>query len=103
MGSIAIDGAGNIALGYSVSSGKIFPSIRFATRKAGDPLGTLRDEAVLINGRGAQTGSNRWGDYSAMAIDPADDCSFWYTNEFYRTSSATKWTTEIGVFSVPGC
>jgi hypothetical protein len=103
MGSIAMDGAGDIALGYTVSSSKIFPGIRFATRTPGDPLGTLRSEAVLKNGRGSQTGSDRWGDYSAMAIDPADDCSFWYTNEFYRTNSVSNWTTEVGVFSVPGC
>jgi hypothetical protein len=103
MGSIAMDGAGNIALGYTVSSSRIFPGIRFATRAAGDPLGALRQEAVLINGRGSQTGSNRWGDYSAMAIDPADDCSFWYTNEYYVTSSSSNWSTAVGVFTFPGC
>ncbi|MGH2723210.1 MAG: hypothetical protein ACRDI0_02910 [Actinomycetota bacterium] len=103
MGSIAMDGAGNIALGYTVSSSTLFPAIRYATRAPGDPPGTFQPEAVLIDGGGSQTGSNRWGDYSAMSVDPANDCSFWYTNEFYATSSATNWRTAVGVFTMPGC
>lgn len=104
VGSIAMDQAGNIALGYTVSSSTMFPAIRYATRLASDPLGTLQAEAVLINGSGAQTASNRWGDYSAMGIDPANDCSFWYTNEYYQFSSANReWKTRVGVFTIPGC
>ncbi len=100
MGSIAMDGAGNIALGYSVSSNTLNPAIRYATRAPGDPAGTLQVEAVLINGAGSQTGSNRWGDYSAMSVDPADDCTFWYTNEYYPVNAATTWKTRVGAFSV---
>lgn len=103
VGSIAMDGSGNIALGYTVSSSTMFPAIRYATRLATDPSGTLQAEAVLINGGGAQTGSNRWGDYSGMGIDPANDCSFWYTNEYYPTSGSTTWKTRIGVFTIPEC
>jgi hypothetical protein len=103
MGSIAMDGDGNIALGYSVSSSSLFPSVRYATRAPTDPPGTFQAEAVLINGRGSQTGSNRWGDYSAMSVDPANDCSFWYTNEGYATSSPTNWKTVVGVFTMPTC
>ncbi len=104
VGSIAMDKAGNIALGYTVSSSTMLPAIRYATRLASDPLGTLQAEAVLINGTGAQTASNRWGDYSAMGIDPANDCSFWYTNEYYQTNSATReWKTRVGVFTIPEC
>jgi len=103
MGSIAQDRLGSIALGYSAMSAAISPAIRFATRLAGDPLGTLGSEATLIAGGGSQTGSDRWGDYSAMTVDPADDCTFWYTNEYYTASSASTWATRIGTFRVPQC
>ncbi len=101
--SIAMDGAGNIAIGYTVSSSTMNPAIRYATRLATDPLGTLQAEAVLINGTGSQTGSNRWGDYAAMAVDPANDCSFWYTNEYYPANSPSTWKTRVGVFTIPEC
>ena|SRR5688572_22257819 len=103
IGSIAMDGAGNIAMGYSVSSSLLHPNIRYATRTPADPLGTLQPEAILVNPNGSQTGSNRWGDYSAMSVDPANDCSFWYTNEFYRRNSSTTWGTAVGVFTMPNC
>jgi hypothetical protein len=103
MGSIAMDRAGNIALGYSVSSRTLFPSIRYVTRTANTPLGTMGPEKTLRAGHGSQTASNRWGDYSGMAIDPLAGCQFWYTNEYYSTDSATDWKTVIGAFTVPGC
>ncbi len=105
MGSIAQDASGDIALGFTASSSTIHPQIRYATRLASDPLGTLGSEvtmtSVLVNG--SQTGSNRWGDYSAMAIDPADDCTFWYTNEYYPVNSSGSWKTRVGSFRIPGC
>jgi hypothetical protein len=103
MGSIAMDGDGNIALGYSASSSSAFPSIRYASREASDPLGTLEAEVVMQAGSGSQTGSDRWGDYSAMNVDPADDCTFWYTNQYYPVSAATTWKTRIGNFKYPSC
>jgi hypothetical protein len=103
MGSISMDKNGNIALGYSASSSTQFPSIRYATRAPGDPLGTFGPEKVLRAGGGSQTASNRWGDYSAMTVDPITDCQFWYTNEYYKPSAATDWRTRIGAFTVPGC
>ena len=104
MGSIAMDANGNIALGYSVSSTSLNPSLRYATRLAGAALGTLEPEAVLVNGGGVQTnGSNRWGDYSAMSVDPADECTFWYTGEYYASTSAAGWRTHIGAFKIPSC
>jgi hypothetical protein len=101
MGSIAMDGAGNIALGYSVSSASTYPSIRYTGRLADDPAGTLpQGEASLIAGGGSQTGSaGRWGDYSAMTVDPEDDATFWYTQEYYATTSAVGWKTRIGSFN----
>jgi len=103
MGSIAMDGNGNIALGYTVSSSSMNPAIRYATRLASDPPGTLGTEQVIINPAGSQTGSNRWGDYSAMSVDPADDCHFWYTNEYYNMNSANQWRTRVGVFTASAC
>ena len=106
MGSIAMDGNGDIGLGYSTSGPNLFPSIRYALRAAGDPLGTLRDEQSLVAGGVAQIGgndpnandyNNRWGDYSSMVVDPADDATFWYTTEYYATGDTT-WRTRIGSF-----
>jgi hypothetical protein len=103
MGSIATDQAGNIALGYSVSSSTLFPSIRYATRAASDPPGTLQAEVTLMPGGGSQTGSTRWGDYSSMNVDPVDDCTFWYTNEYYAATASVNWRTRIGTFKMPDC
>lgn len=105
MGSISMDGNGNIALGYSASSATAPPSIRYAGRLAGDPLGELpQGEAVLSSGAGAQTHrSGRWGDYSALTVDPVDDCTFWYTQEYYAATSERGWKTRIGAFSFPSC
>ena len=86
----------------SAMSGTVSPAIRFATRLAGDAAGTLGSESTLVAGGGSQTSSNRW-DYSAMTIDPADECTFWYTNEYYTASSANAWATRIGAFRVPQC
>ena len=104
MGSIAMDGGGNIALGYSVSGASVYPSIRYVGRLAADPLGSLpQSETVLIAGGGSQTYSTygRWGDYSAMQVDPSDDCTFWYTQEYYQTTSTSAWRTRIGAFVFP--
>jgi len=104
MGSIAMDGNGNMALGYSSSSTTRHPSIGYVGRLASDPLGSLpQGETALILGSGSQTGANRWGDYSTMSVDPADSCTFWYTQEYYETSSSRGWQTRIGSFKFPSC
>jgi hypothetical protein len=100
MSSIAMDGLGNIALGYTVSSSAMNPAIRYTVHRVQDAMGTMQAEATLIAGGGSQTGSSRWGDYSTMSVDPADDLSFWYTNEYYSTSSASNWKTRIGKFKI---
>ncbi|HYP39168.1 MAG TPA: hypothetical protein VEX13_02310, partial [Chloroflexia bacterium] len=105
MGSIAMDGSGNMALGYSVSNGtNVFPGMRYTGRLASDPLGTMpQGEGIMINGTGSQTGSPRWGDYTSMNVDPSDDCTFWYTNEFVPTTSLVGWRAAVGAFKFPGC
>ena len=105
MGSAAMDGSGNIAVGYSASSSSLFPQIRYAGRLATDPLNTLaQGEGTLFAGTGSQSGTgSRWGDYSDLTVDPVDDCTFWYTNEYYATTSGFNWRTRIGSFKFPGC
>src|ERR1044072_9519587 len=93
MGSAEMDGSGDVAVGFSASSPSISPQIRYAGRLAADPANTLaKGEATLFAGTGSQTGtSNRWGDYSDLTVDPVDDCTFWYTNEYYSTTTSFNW------------
>ncbi len=102
MGSAAMDGQGNLAVGYSVSSTNIYPSIYYAGRMAGDPAGGLyQGETLLFAGSGSQTGTaGRWGDYSALVVDPVDDCTFYYVNEYLPATSAVGWHTRIGSFQM---
>ncbi|MCC7278753.1 MAG: hypothetical protein IT487_10620 [Chromatiaceae bacterium] len=105
MGSIAMDRQGNMALGYSSSSTSLYPSIHYIGRLATDPLGTMPfAEGLIMAGTGSQTGTSaRWGDYTAMQVDPVDDCTFWYTNEYLVGTSWNDWTTQIASFKFPGC
>jgi len=108
VGSIAMDGQGNIALGYSTANGTApggYPSIRYVGRLAADPAGTMpQGETTLIAGGGSQTNTlSRWGDYSAMTVDPDDGCTFWYTSEYYASTSSSSWKTRIGSFRFPAC
>jgi len=104
MGSVAMDRAGDVAVGYSVSSNSIFPAIRYTGRLPGDPLGTLETETSIVEGGGSQQRSlSRWGDYTAMSLDPVDDCTFWYTDQYLQTSGRFNWSTRIGSFKFPSC
>jgi hypothetical protein len=110
MGSAAMDKRGDIALGFSVVNGiDVYPGIRYTGRAAGDPLGEMTlGEGVIIDGTGVQTSTNsRWGDYTSMNVDPVDDCTFWYVNEYYTVegqgSSSVGWQTRIASFRLPGC
>ncbi len=107
MPSATMDIQGDIAVGYSISSTSVFPGVAWAGRLAGDPANQLaQGEAVVFAGTGVQRGtSNRWGDYSSMALDPADGCTFWYTQEYYATSptGGFAWQTRVGKFAFPTC
>src|SRR5246127_2525755 len=104
MGSIAMDKSGDIAVGYSVSSSSLDPSIRFAGRIPTDPTSTLEAETNVVSGTGSQTtGLGRWGDYSAMQVDPVDDCTFWYTQEYIKSNGTFNWNTRIANFKFPNC
>lgn len=110
IGSIAMDRKGDAALGYSVVNGStVFPGIRYTSRNASDPAGQMTAaETTIIDGTGVQrTTNSRWGDYTTMSIDPSDDCTFWYANEYYtlagQLSSTAGWQTRIANFRLPSC
>jgi hypothetical protein len=106
MGGIAIDGSGNIGVGYSKSSESIHPQIMISGRTSEDPPGTLEDEQNCVEGlaNGSQThNANRWGDYSSMSVDPVDQCTFYFTTEYYPTTSVASWHTRVCTFKFPSC
>jgi len=104
MGSVAQDNQGNLALGFSASSHQLDPSVFLVGRAPSDAAGTMAGPSVLVNGGGVQQMSfKRWGDYSSMAIDPNDDCTFWYTQEYYKTSGSFNWSTRIASFKFNSC
>jgi hypothetical protein len=104
MGSIAQDTAGTIALGYSVSSASMYPAIRYTGRFKTDPLNEMTMmEKTIVHGGGSQTGNfsgrSRWGDYSAMSIDPSNPTTFWFTSEYYASTSSSDFKTRIASFT----
>lgn len=98
MGSVAVNKIGDIALGYSVSDAtSVLPGIRVTGRKRDDPAGAMTmNELTIKDGEGVQTANARWGDYSSMNVDPADDMTFWYTNQIIGADGF--WQTWIGSF-----
>ena len=107
MGSAAMDRLGDLAIGFSASSAAIHPEIRYAGRLAGDAANTLaQGEATLHAGTGSQNSNShhRWGDYSDLTVDPLEDCTFWYTQEYYNApNSGASWRTHVGNFKFPTC
>ena len=112
MGSLAMDGDGNVLLGYSLSSETTFPSIAYAGRSSTDPAGTLpQTESILMGGSAAQAGTSRWADYSTMSVDEwgdpslgvPPDCAFWYTSEYVQSPGSFNWRTRIGAIQFPDC
>jgi hypothetical protein len=99
LGSAAMDGRGNIGIGYSFGGSTMYPGQRFAARAVGDALGTLGfSESVLINSTTAKGGGNRWEDFATTVVDPSDDATFWYMGDYYKSSSRS---IHIGSFRVP--
>lgn len=107
MGSIAMDKAGDIAMGYSVSSSNMSPSIRYTGRLATDTLGQMESENDVLSAAGvanaSQTNTFHWGDYSSIAVDPSDDCTFWYTTQYTPKNGNSHWATRIASFNFPSC
>jgi hypothetical protein len=104
MGSIAQDKQGNMALGYSVSSSTMHPSIRYTGRAASDPASTMGTEVSIVQGTGSQLPNlSRWGDYASMTLDPDDDCTFFFTTEYLKANGTFNWSTRIASFKFPSC
>jgi hypothetical protein len=106
MGSSNIDQAGDIALGFSNSGTKLDPGIMFTGRLAPDPLNTMEAVESAIAGTGYQTPSDfEWGDHSIMAVDPSDDCTFWYSNQYYTAANTNtdRWSTRVIAFKFTSC
>ena len=114
MASLAMDSAGDIGVGFSVSGSPIHPQIHYTGRLSSDPLGTLpQGEASIIDGAGSQTtyvcfpffscALTRWGDYTAMQVDPSDDCTFWYTDQYIPSNGSFNWSTRLATFKFPSC
>jgi len=104
LGSIGMDKVGDIAVGYSVSSATMYPAIRYTGRVPTDPRGSMEGELSIIEGTGSQQPANfYWNDVSSLAIDPVDDCTFWYTNQYYKSNSTAGWSTRIASFKFTGC
>jgi hypothetical protein len=104
MGSLAMDNEGNMALGYSKSDFFTFPEIDLAGRKAGDDPGILGAEELMKAGAGSQLDTDhRWGDYSAMRVDPRDGCTFWYTTQYQPASGSFTWDSWIANFKYSTC
>ncbi len=103
MGSIAQDKQGNIAAGYSVSSSSIDAGISLASRAPTDSLGILGSEQTILTSTNYQSGHSRWGDYTSMSVDPSDDCTLWYTNQYMPASGDFKWATHINSFKLGTC
>src|SRR5207253_11383077 len=102
--------SGDLAAGFSVSSSTLHPEIHYAGRLAGDPLAQMpQGEGTVINGGGSQTvyrnhvALTRWGDYTSLALDPGDDCTFWYTNQYLTANGAFNWHTRVGSFKFASC
>ena len=100
MGSITRDNVQDILLGYSISSPAAVPSIAVAGRQYTDPQGTLSGEQFSVSGTGP--GANPWGQYSTMGIDPSDNCTFFYTTEYYM-ALGSSWSTDISSWKFPNC
>jgi hypothetical protein len=115
MGSIAMDKTSNIALGYSRTSANTgdYASIYLAGQAAGEPAGTTDAETLVFQGQDAATQVSRWGDYTSMVLDPVDQCTFWYANEYLPVgslnllgvfeSTGLVWRTRIASFKFPNC
>ncbi len=104
MPSISMDQLGDLAVGYSTSSTTQNPGIAYTGRLVTDPPGTLQSETVVLVGNGSQSQPDpHWGDYTSMGIDPVDDCTFWYANQYLKANGTYNWTTHLVSFKFPSC
>src|SRR5258708_24961660 len=104
MPSIALDKVGDTSMGMSAASSTVKPKVVYTGRVPTDATGKMESPSIVAKGAGVQTaGGNRWGDYSSMSVDGSDDCTFWFSEEYYTTTSSANWATNINSFKFPGC
>ena len=109
MGSAAMDKFGNIAIGYSIdnddNANPVFPGIRYVGHDFNAAPGVMGPEMTILNGTNSQTqgAGARWGDYSTMSVDPADDCTFWYTTHVAAPGGSGPRPTRIASFRFDNC
>ncbi len=104
MPSVAMDKKGNIGVGYSFGGQPNFVGVRFAARRSADPKGRLTlHESVLAVGEASQTNTLRWEDYTTTAVDPTDDCTFWYVGDYLKAGDDTTYRTRISSLRLPNC
>jgi hypothetical protein len=104
MSSPALDTIGNFGIAYTRGGNGTFPGVAATGRETGDPAGQLQAEITCVDGTGSQTGGGgRWGDYSSLALDPADGCTFWAFQEYVQTTGSFQWDTRVCSFSFPSC
>jgi hypothetical protein len=102
--TIAQDKQGNIVMGFSASSSTLDPSVKYVGRLVTDAKGSMESPKSVVTGSGVQKStSNRWGDYASISVDPSDDCTFWFTTEYIKTTGSFNWSTRITSFKWPGC
>ncbi len=97
MGSICMDGNGNIGLAYSTSGPDIYAGLRFTGRRASDPLGEMTIDEYEFAAGGSAAPFDRFGDYAQMSVDPVNDRTFWFTGEYMGTNG---WDTKIVAFEL---
>ncbi|MGA2047197.1 MAG: hypothetical protein ABSG96_05865 [Terracidiphilus sp.] len=100
--SIAEDRAGNIATAYNSTNLDLYPSQFVSSRAPGDPLNTLGNETLLNPGNGSQT-TPEWDSRASLTVDPVDDCTFYYTEQYQPMDGTNNWSTQIENFTLAGC
>ncbi len=103
MAAIAMDGAGNMLMGMNAASSVSYPSLVLTGRQKGDPLNIMTAAKSTLGAGGDSNFSNRYGDYSALTVDPDDDCTFWLTGEYNKSGHNGEWTTRIGALRFDDC
>ncbi len=102
--SLAQDKVGNVAIGYSGSSSALHPSI--AGSYLNLPSNSNPTEFLILMGSADVENTSFWGGYTSMTVDPVDDCTFWYVNEYLTTNQAGStrtWRTRLANFKLRGC
>ncbi len=105
MGSIMLNGKNQIGVGYSISGSTLYPGIRNCGQSDIEYINASGfldfPEGIIQNGTASQTTTERWGDYSQMSVDPADDSTFWYTSQYVSTGTRKTKIVSFQVKRVP--